>query len=144
MKLTVDNLLKLNHHMDYTTAKKLINWLNSTVLVSSIDRGIIMSSIFDTIKNREATFNPKKGNLLAYLRTSITLDLKSTHPTMLTTNLEGSKLNIPYHELDQATLEQDDIDLSNLRDDEILAIHRLMIGSPTNEDIDTVKRLQNV
>lgn len=133
--MTVKETMSLFPLLDYTTAVKLVSWINKTIIPKGSD-GEVEEQIAKTLELRRRTYNTKKGNLLAYLKKSIQLDV----------------LNISYkRHLDRYSVVHDyesmeeevEVDLSKYTDAEIVAMYKVYKGTASNEEIATVKGLIN-
>jgi len=129
--MTLQETLKSNKYLDYKTAVKLTSWINSVILSDSDAQ--IEERVIKTLRLREKTFNPKKGNLLSYLKTSINFDVLKLKT--------APKLD--YHSFLFAQEETSPVvDMSNFTDREIVAMYNVYRNMATQEDVDIVKGLR--
>jgi hypothetical protein len=129
--MTLQETLKSNKYLDYKTAVKLTSWINSVILNQADAR--IEERIIKTLRLREKTFDPKKGNLLSYLKTSINFDVLKLKTT--------PKLDYHSFLLTRETTSPV-VDMSKFTDREIVAMYNVYRNTATQEDIDIVKGLE--
>ena len=129
--MMVEELLGANHYLDYITAMKLNAWINKVIIPPDSD-GLYEEMIITTLKRKEVTYKPSKGNLLAYLKTSIRLDLLSYDNAPFT----------DYHSvIYEQSLDEPDVVMDVFTDQEILSMYNVSIGKASKEDIKIVKGL---
>jgi hypothetical protein len=131
--MSLEEVLDANCYLDYITASKLLSWINNVVLPKESD-GLIEEIVVKTLKKKEDTYNPKKGGLLSYLKTSIKLDVLNTK-TAPTIDYYSLK-----YDMDLASI---DVDMGVFSDQEINSMYKVSQGKGSPKDIEIVKGLIN-